>query len=186
MKVNNIFCSYQGEGFFTGTKAVFIRLAGCNLKCWFCDTNFDLKKDMSEDEIVKEVLSYDTDLVVITGGEPLLQNLKILVKKLWEKNKIINIETNGTIAVPNSILSLSWITCSPKPGWKIKYCDELKVVVDKPDIDLSEYDKINCKRRTLQPVDVGGKMNFSEVLKLAQGDKRWKIGIQLHKIYEIE
>ena len=77
MKVNEIFDSFQGEGVYTGVPATFLRLSGCNLNCEFCDTDFDDYKEISV-ELVKEAIlqhmkNHNTKLLVITGGEPLLQ-----------------------------------------------------------------------------------------------------------------
>ena len=81
MKINEIFYSLQGEGHYTGTPAVFIRFAGCNLKCSFCDTDFTSFTEMIEDDIVREIGQYPTNHIVITGGEPTLQITASLVSK---------------------------------------------------------------------------------------------------------
>ena len=70
LKVNEIFYSLQGEGFFTGTPAVFLRLSGCNLKCPFCDTRHESGKLMDFPEILAGISEYPARHVVITGGEP--------------------------------------------------------------------------------------------------------------------
>jgi len=109
MKVVEIFQSLQGEGLFAGLPAVFVRLAGCNLYCRWCDTKYAWSggKEMTVDELLKEVLKYEDALkhgarLVITGGEPLLQqeDLVELVIKLSKHFKVtpaIEVETNGTI-----------------------------------------------------------------------------------------
>lgn len=100
MKVNEIFDSFQGEGIYTGVPTTFLRLSGCNLNCEFCDTEFNEYKEISV-ELVKEAIlqhmkNNNTNLLVITGGEPLLQydELKELVESL---DCEIQIETNGTV-----------------------------------------------------------------------------------------
>lgn len=100
MKVNEIFDSFQGEGVYTGVPATFLRLSGCNLNCDFCDTDFNNYKEISV-ELVREAIlqhmkNHNTELLVITGGEPLLQydELKRLVESL---DCNIQIETNGSI-----------------------------------------------------------------------------------------
>ena len=93
MKVNEIFYSIQGESTFTGLPCVFVRLAGCNLRCTYCDTEYayDDGEEMSVDEIIKEVNSYNSDLVEITGGEPLFQNdcVKLADNLLKSKKKLL-------------------------------------------------------------------------------------------------
>lgn len=115
-KINEIFYSLQGEGCFTGTPAVFIRFSGCNLQCDFCDTAHQEGVWMSDQEIIEEVENYPAAHVVFTGGEPGLQLTRELVLALKEKGKFIQIETNGTVVLPEGI---DWITCSPKPEKKL-------------------------------------------------------------------
>ena len=73
MRINEIFYSLQGEGHFTGRPAIFIRLAGCNLRCPFCDTDFTSYTEMAVADILKAIASYPARFVVLTGGEPSLQ-----------------------------------------------------------------------------------------------------------------
>lgn len=100
MKVNEIFDSFQGEGVYTGVPATFLRLSGCNLNCDFCDTDFNICKEISVELVRESILQHmknnNTHLLVVTGGEPLLQydELKELVESL---NCDTQIETNGTI-----------------------------------------------------------------------------------------
>ena len=103
MKVNEIFSSFQGEGPYIGLPATFVRLSGCNLNCGFCDTDFDDYKELSV-ELVKEAIlqhckNHNTSLLVITGGEPLLQyeEVKELIEDLEYTGLTIQIETNGSI-----------------------------------------------------------------------------------------
>ena len=115
MKVNEIFYSLQGEGAFTGTAAIFVRLAGCNLHCDFCDTKHEDYTIFTEEEIVKAISDYPAKHVVITGGEPTLQLTHSLVDRLHEVGKFVQIETNGSIALDTDLeRSIDWITCSPK------------------------------------------------------------------------
>lgn len=100
MKINEIFNSIQGEGPYTGTPATFLRLSGCNLNCKFCDTNHEQKQELSinmvKNIIYENMEKHRTQILVITGGEPLLQynELKQLIQQL---NCPVQIETNGTI-----------------------------------------------------------------------------------------
>ena len=86
-RVNEIFYSLQGEGGNTGTPAVFVRFSGCNLSCFFCDTDFSSYTQMSVEDIVSAVSAYPARLVVLTGGEPALQVDKQLVDALHAVNK---------------------------------------------------------------------------------------------------
>jgi 7-carboxy-7-deazaguanine synthase len=102
--VNEIFYTFQGEGPDAGRPAVFVRLAKCNLRCYFCDTDFEkgtmLTAREAFDRIAKILKPDVCDLVVITGGEPLLQNILPLVRRLNDICVSVAVETAGTIAVP--------------------------------------------------------------------------------------
>lgn len=126
VEVHSMFYTIQGEGPFTGVPAIFVRLAGCNLRCPGCDTEYTSKrtrygasrlieeiKDLAEEEGVDGVVK----LVVITGGEPFRQNIAQLCNMLVFKGYDVQIETNGTLPPPEG---LQWrgitIVCSPKTG----------------------------------------------------------------------
>lgn len=95
-KINEIFYSLQGEGYHTGTPAIFVRFSGCNLKCDFCDTQHEEGKMMTDDEIIAEVKKYPAVTVVLTGGEPSLWIDDELIDRLHQAGKYVTIETNGT------------------------------------------------------------------------------------------
>ena len=99
-KINEIFYSLQGEGFHTGTPAVFVRFSGCNLRCSFCDTRHEEGVMMTDEEIVEKVSSFPARMVILTGGEPSLWIDKALISRLREAGKQICIETNGTRPLP--------------------------------------------------------------------------------------
>lgn len=108
LQVREIFPSIQGEGPFSGEPAIFIRLAGCNLRCPFCDTDHkSISLYFSQPELANYVLGLienkyqNINLVVITGGEPFLQNFVELVTcLLYRVDLKIQIETNGSIDGP--------------------------------------------------------------------------------------
>ena len=119
LEVKAIFATLQGEGPHAGTPAVFVRLGGCNLACSFCDTDFEGFRAMPLEAIVENVGSVSCEhgvrrrqLVVITGGEPLRQNIAPLCEALLEAGFKVQIETNGTLwrALPQAVE----IVCSPK------------------------------------------------------------------------
>lgn len=129
LSVNSIFYTIQGEGPFAGTPAVFIRLAGCNLQCPFCDTEYNSNAIQDPVEITNRAIRLipknlivlaSTDnapLVVITGGEPFRQDIRRLVKMLLNYGFRVQIETNGTLFIDDfPQLSEVTVVCSPKTG----------------------------------------------------------------------
>ena len=89
MRVNEIFYSIQGEGYYTGTPSVFLRLSGCNLRCTFCDTLHGHYDDLSENEIMQEIEKYGSvKHIVVTGGEPTLRLSVSLIERLHEAGKV--------------------------------------------------------------------------------------------------
>jgi len=118
--IQEVFYTLQGEGPFSGEPAVFVRMAGCNLKCYWCDTDFEssnwhptIDKLFSE---VRRLAPVFCDLVVITGGEPFRQNIRPFIDKLLECNFRVQIETNGTLWVDLPEDDRITIVCSPKTG----------------------------------------------------------------------
>ena len=103
LAVNSIFYTIQGEGPFAGTPSVFVRLAGCNLQCPLCDTEYSKRSTMSVNDIVAAVIdqSVASTLVVITGGEPFRQTLTPFVLKLLENGFRVQVESNGTYFEPD-------------------------------------------------------------------------------------
>jgi 7-carboxy-7-deazaguanine synthase len=116
MRIAEIYCSIQGEGLLTGMPSVFVRASGCNLRCWFCDTPYTSwrpeGRDMSTDEIVAQVEEWDTQHVVVTGGEPMLfAELIPLCERLRDIGRHITIETAGTLFLP---VACDLMSISPK------------------------------------------------------------------------
>ncbi len=105
MDICEIFYSIQGESTYSGLPCVFIRTAGCNLRCSYCDTKYAYNGgvDMAVDEILAQVLSYGCRLIEITGGEPLMQReeLNPLIGSLLETGHAVLLETNGSLSVEN-------------------------------------------------------------------------------------
>lgn len=138
--VQELFPTIQGEGPNAGRSALFLRLGGCNLKCWFCDTDFEsstlrLTPSALAERIQREMRTdhFRTDLLVITGGEPLRQNLVPLLALLEYKVEI-QIETAGTIWVPGlEKYGETQYVCSPKTGKLHEmielFCDDYKYIM---------------------------------------------------------
>ncbi len=118
LEVKEIFATFQGEGFYGGHDALFIRLGGCNLACSFCDTDFEDYTKIEVDKIIKHAKLLIAEsgkaikLIVITGGEPLRQPIEDLCQKLINDGYKVQIETNGTLFRP--LPSEVEIVCSPK------------------------------------------------------------------------
>ncbi|MBN2781516.1 MAG: radical SAM protein [Candidatus Marinimicrobia bacterium] len=127
-KINEIFYSIQAEGFWSGTPAVFIRFADCNLRCDFCDTEFLTGIDMSVSEIMANITGYPSKFAVLTGGEPLMRDTTELVTVLKEAGYYVSVETNGMFSPKHALFD--WITISPKSDkLKLKKCSEIKIVL---------------------------------------------------------
>ncbi|MGD1067472.1 MAG: 7-carboxy-7-deazaguanine synthase QueE [Vulcanimicrobiaceae bacterium] len=135
LQLAEIFYSVQGEGTWTGTPAVFVRLAGCNLSCAFCDTDYALKFFASIEEIVARVRAEGEGcpMVILTGGEPLAQaETRALIDALRADGRRVHIESNGTMAteLPPDV----WLTVSPKerlaPAMAAR-ANEAKLIVDR-------------------------------------------------------
>ena len=193
-KINELFYSLQGEGFHTGTPAVFVRFSGCNLRCAFCDTQHQVGTMMSSQEIVNEVNKYPiAPLTVLTGGEPSLFIDEAFVAELKQKTgKRIAIETNGTRPLPNN---LDWVTLSPKSAFEggdlepyvLTTCDELKVVYLGQ--DLAQYKDIEAKHRFLQPCfcedETQRKANMKACVEAVMQNPGWRLSMQIHRILNI-
>lgn len=189
MRINEIFYSLQGEGFYTGTPSLFIRLSGCNLQCPFCDTEHIPYTDMTEREIIEEAEKCLAKHVVITGGEPSLQLTDSLVEGLHGVGKYVAVETNGTHELPSNV---DWITLSPKDHFVqtdativLRRCNEIKVVFTEQDIP-NEYTEIQADQHFLQPCDVGDEARNAEILKrtidYCLAHPIWRLSLQTHKL----
>lgn len=187
-----IFSSLQGEGRHTGMAAVFVRFAGCNLRCSFCDTDFSAKFHLGIDDLVREIQSFNIPNVIFTGGEPTIQLDKALVSRLKGLGMHLHIETNGTGTVP---VGIDWITCSPKStditSINLTHADEVKVVFQNQ--DMSAYDaiieKLSPECLSLQPCDTGDPIRNASLTKGAMEyimkNPKWRLSLQTHKILDI-
>lgn len=203
-RVNEIFYSLQGEGRNTGRAAVFVRFAGCNLKCSFCDTDFDSYREMTADEIVSAMSSYPTRFAVLTGGEPTLQVDEPLIALLHQHGYEVAMESNGTRPAPQN---LDWLTVSPKrtglslsQGWNPQWRepDEIKVVFEehtRPEDVLQSLSPLSCEDKErillyLQPCDTGNKERNAVIMKQCvdyiKEHPQWRLSLQTHKLIGIQ
>lgn len=200
LKIIEIFPSIQGEGLRQGQATLFVRLSGCNLRCSFCDTKYAWEKgdDYTSDQVLEKIRkikqSFPAEWVCLTGGEPLLQDLRELVRRLKRERFKIQVETNGTIYQP---LAVDWHTLSPKPEKYFyqpeyrKKATEVKIIVTKE----LDFDVVRRLRKEFPPgtpiilqpqSNRKWSMNASKKLlrqALKAGLKNIKVSVQLHKIY---
>ena len=189
------FLTLQGEGYHTGKSAVFVRLGGCDVGCIWCDVkeSWDVSKHplKSLNEIIDEANKYPTDFVVITGGEPSMHDLTLLIRELKSQNKYIAIETAGTNSLPKGI---DWICFSPKKFKKpvdeiYTYANELKVVIYHPS-DLmwakEHAKKINKNAQLyIQPEWSRSEEHMQIILEFLNENPNWKLSLQTHKFLNI-
>jgi 7-carboxy-7-deazaguanine synthase (Cx14CxxC type) len=200
--VKEIFLTLQGEGMQAGRRAIFLRLAGCNLwsgreedraeaQCNFCDTDFVGMDGENGGRYEAEALAAriaeiwgeaERPLVVITGGEPLLQLDAALIDALHAAGFEIAVETNGTLAAP---AGLDWICVSPKAGATIvqRAGDELKLVWPQPGIDPEALADWDFRHFLIQPMDGPDKAAaLAAAIAFVMANPRWRLGLQTHKL----
>lgn len=194
--VNEIFYSLQGEGMFVGTPVLFVRFSGCNLKCLFCDTSHSKASEMTADDIMSHLdkLSSKCRIIVLTGGEPMLQ-VDVELLAVLRSKYLINIETNGTKEISEEMFDFfDHITVSPKTGgeWIQKEGGELKVVyTGQTKKELSEFFDSSFTNYYLQPCFIerheGVTRSLTEMaIDICKEDPRWKLSIQTHKMLKIQ
>lgn len=203
--VKEMFLTLQGEGMQVGRRAVFLRFAGCNLWsgreedrataiCRFCDTDFvGLDGDNGgrydaaslADKVVALWGPMPNPLVVMTGGEPLLQVDAELLAALRGRGVETAVETNGTQAAPDGI---DWICVSPKAGSEVvqRRGQELKLVWPQPGIDPAELESWDFEHFLLQPMD-GPDLPAARDAAIAYilDHPRWRLSTQTHKVVGI-
>ncbi len=177
-KLNEIFYSLQGEGYHTGSPAVFIRFSTCNLKCSFCDTDFSEKLSLTKEQIYEKIKYYKSKFIIFTGGEPTLQLDKELILYLKDKGYYIAIETNGTNRVDSNV---DWITVSPKSKINQKIGDELKVVWSI--FNKFDYSYLKFDNYYIQPES---EKNIKEIITYIKENPKWKLSLQTHKLLKIQ
>ncbi len=204
LEVKSVFPTLQGEGPYTGWPAVFVRLGGCNLACTFCDTDFEDYRETPLADLMAEVrkLSLGHDgarvctLVVITGGEPLRQNIVPLCEALLADGFKVQIETNGTLwrELPEGVD----IVCAPKSLTPIRddllaRASALKFIISAHGVLYKDVMELGQSRYNtpvyVQPMDeYDDKLNAENLalaLKLATAHG-YRLSLQVHKILGIE
>lgn len=208
--VKEVFYTLQGEGLQAGKPAVFCRFAGCNLwngreedraqaVCRFCDTDFVGTdgtlggKYATADSLAERIASlwptadHKHRLVVMTGGEPLLQLDTPLIDALHARGFRIAVETNGTVAAPEGI---DWICVSPKAGAPLVQTrgHELKLVYPQPDLlpDALPWSELQFENYLLQPMDgPAARQNTAAAVDYCQANPKWRLSVQTHKMLGI-
>ena len=206
--IKEAFYTLQGEGMNAGRPAVFCRFAGCNLwsgreadrasaVCRFCDTDFvgtdgTLGGTFDSAASLADLIAScwpaaagGRRLVVLTGGEPLLQVDAALVEALHARGFEVAVETNGSVAAPPG---LDWVCVSPKAGapLNLRAGQELKVVVPQPGLDLAALAALPFEHFLLQPMD-GPQLdeNTQAAIAMCLADPRWRLSVQTHKVIGI-
>jgi len=200
--VKEIFLTLQGEGMQAGRRAVFLRFAGCNLwsgreqdrasaQCRFCDTDF-VGTDghnggrYEAGELAARVralwASGERPLVVVTGGEPLLQLDATLIDALHEAGFEIAVESNGTLPAP---AGLDWLCVSPKAGTELaqRSGDELKLVWPQEGIDPEALLGLDFRHFLIQPMDCADADGArAAAIAYVMEHPRWRLSLQTHKL----
>jgi len=202
--VKECFLTLQGEGMQSGARAIFLRFAGCNLwsgreqdretaQCNFCDTDFvgtdgeGGGKFSSADALASQVESLwgegrDERLVVITGGEPMLQLDTALIEALHWRGFKVAVESNGTLP---AVSGIDWLCISPKAGTDVvqRAGDELKLVWPQSGIDPAKLEDWDFANFLVQPMDCAKRDEaVSAAIDLAMKRPRWRLTLQAHKV----
>ena len=202
--VKECFLTLQGEGVQSGARAVFLRFAGCNLwsgreqdreaaQCTFCDTDFVgtdgegggkfANADQLADRVEQIWSGGDEErLVVITGGEPMLQLDSALIDALHSRGFRIAVESNGTLPAASGI---DWLCISPKAGTDVvqRKGDELKLVWPQPGIDPAALEGWDFANFLVQPMDCADRESaIQAAIALAMERPRWRLSLQTHKL----
>lgn len=189
------FYTIQGEGFHQGKAAYFIRLGGCDVGCVWCDVKESWEADKHEkksiEEIVSEIKKYPAEIIVITGGEPLMYDLTELTSLLKAKNYKVHLETSGAYPLSGE---WDWICFSPKkfklPLQEIaNKANELKIVVfHKSDFLWAEQNRAhvskNCKL-FLQPEWGKREEITADIIEYCKLHPEWEVSLQIHKYLNV-
>lgn len=195
LPIMELFYTIQGEGTFSGQAAIFVRLAGCDVGCHWCDVkeSWDAEQHpvLKIEDIVEQCQQYPANLVVITGGEPLMYNLNPLTEALQRAGFQTNIETSGAHPLTGN---WDWICLSPKKFKEplpeiLKVAHELKpIIFHKSDFEFAEkYAALvgeNC-RFLLQPEWGKQDKMLALIIDYVKQNPKWCISLQTHKYMDI-
>jgi organic radical activating enzyme len=195
LPVMEAFYTLQGEGFHQGKAAVFIRLAGCDVGCHWCDVkeSWEVKgyPVVPVKDLVRQVRDYESDIAVITGGEPLMHDLGPLTRELRSAGFKTHIETSGAHPLSGE---WDWVCLSPKkfkPALSPIYSsvDELKIIIyNKSDLEWanSHKERINsaCKLY-LQPEWGRSDKVLPLMIDYVKKNPEWEVSLQIHKFMRI-
>ena len=202
--VKECFYTLQGEGFYAGRAAVFLRFSGCNLwtgreadranaVCAFCDTDFvGVGPDGGKFETATALAAHVASrwpaaengarrFVVCTGGEPLLQLDELAIDALHRAGFDVAVETNGTQPAPRG---LDWVCVSPKANATLvlRAGDELKLVFPQTGGEPAQYEQLDFVHFYLQPMDGAAlEHNTRAAVEFCLGNPRWRLSVQTHK-----
>lgn len=184
-----IFESLQGEGRNSGRPVVFVRFAGCNLACPWCDTDVKGRFSLSLEDLVREIAGYRAKSVILTGGEPtLVKEMPALVAALKAKGYWIAVETNGTNA-PEWLGDIDYVACSPKAEYAdrvvLARADEVRVVASSAETAgfcKSIREKIRATDYYVSPCERNGEIDFATAKNALSQLEGWSLSVQLHKI----
>lgn len=195
LPVMEYFFTIQGEGFHSGRAAYFIRLAGCDVGCVWCDVKESWNAEdhplLSLEFLEKEIQSSGTNFVVITGGEPAMYDLRHLVSRLHNLGIEIAIETSGTY---NLIGDVDWYCFSPKKFKSpveeaYQKADELKIIINHPsDFEWAESHALKVNPRCklyLQPEWSKQERFLPAIIDFVKEKPNWRISLQTHKFMNI-
>ena len=202
--VKEAFLTLQGEGVQAGSRAVFLRFTGCNLwtgreqdraaaQCNFCDTDFvgtdgpgggKFADAANLAEHVERLWgdARERRLVVVTGGEPMLQLDTALIDELHARGFRVAVESNGTIAATPGI---DWLCISPKAGTEViqRSGDELKLVWPQDGVDPSDFEGWDFRNFLVQPMDCPNAQEAVDAaIRLAMDRPHWRLTLQAHKL----
>jgi len=184
-----IFESLQGEGRNMGRPCVFVRFAGCNLACPWCDTDRTRRFSLTLEELVSEVKGFRARSVILTGGEPtIVDGMPELVAALKQEGFWIAVETNGTNDVP-WLAFVDYVACSPKAEFpdslKLPSADEVRVVASSEDVAafcLGVRGRIAATDYYVSPCERDGEIDFATAKSVLSRLDGWSLSVQLHKL----